>query len=93
LAGSGVSVRSKLFMGWFGPRGIGSLVLGLLVIEQGDIHQGALIKQAVVVVVTISLLIHSLSAPVGIRLSQPRDTQVDMPSTHTTGAPPGDQES
>ena len=93
LAGTGVSVRSKLFMGWFGPRGIGSLVLGLLVIEQGDIHQGALIKQAVVVVVTISLLIHSLTAPVGIRLCQPRDTQVDMPSTHTTGAPPGDQES
>jgi sodium/hydrogen antiporter len=79
-------------MGWFGPRGIGSLVLGLLVIEQGNIHQGALIKQAMVVVVTISLLIHSLTAPVGIRLCQPRDTQVDMPSTHTTGAPPGDQE-
>jgi sodium/hydrogen antiporter len=87
-----MSVRSKLFMGWFGPRGIGSLVLGLLVIEQGDIHQGTLIKQAVVVVVTVSLLIHSLTAAVGIRLCQPRDAQIDMPSAHTTGAPPGDQE-
>lgn len=59
-----------------------------MVIEQGNIHQGALIKQAMVVVVTISLLIHSLTAPVGIRLCQPRDT----PSAHTTGAPPVDQE-
>ncbi|OBH50685.1 hypothetical protein A5686_01210 [Mycobacterium sp. E2479] len=81
VAGSGVLVRSRIFMGWFGPRGIGSLVLGLLVVEQGNIHQAALIKQAVVVVVTISLLIHSLTAPVGIRLCRPRDTRVNMPST------------
>lgn len=73
LAGSGVPARSRLFMGWFGPRGIGSVVLGLLVIEQGDIHHDALIKQAVVVVVTLSLLIHSLTTPVGIRLSQSPD--------------------
>lgn len=92
LVGSGVPVRSKIFMGWFGPRGIGSVVLGLLVVEQGNIHQGALIKQAVVVVVTISLLIHSLTAPVGIRLCQPRDTRVNMPSTQPPQAQLGDQE-
>ncbi len=92
LAGSGVSVRSKLFMGWFGPRGIGSIVLGLLVIEQGDIHQGALIKQAVVFVVTLSLVIHSLTTPLGIELFRPRDARVDMPSADAAGAALGDQE-
>jgi NhaP-type Na+/H+ or K+/H+ antiporter len=64
----------------------------LLVVEQGNIHQGALIKQAVVIVVTISLLIHSLTAPVGIRLCRPRDPRVDMPSAEPPQAQLGDQE-
>lgn len=68
LLRSGLPLGDTLFIGWFGPRGIGSVVLGLLVIEQGEMHQNALIKQAVVIVVTVSLVIHSLTAPVGIRL-------------------------
>jgi NhaP-type Na+/H+ or K+/H+ antiporter len=68
LLGSGMPRRSTLFMGWFGPRGIGTLVLGLLVIGRGDIQQTALIEQVVVVTVTMSLLVHSLTAPLGIRL-------------------------
>jgi sodium/hydrogen antiporter len=64
---SGLSARSALFIGWFGPRGIGALVLGLLVIGRGEIHGGAVISQVVVVTVTASLLLHSLTAPVGIR--------------------------
>jgi NhaP-type Na+/H+ or K+/H+ antiporter len=68
LLGSGLALSDTLFIGWFGPRGIGSVVLGLLVIEQGEIQEDALIKQAVVIVVTVSLVVHSLTAPVGIRL-------------------------
>jgi NhaP-type Na+/H+ or K+/H+ antiporter len=68
LFGSGSPLSETLFIGWFGPRGIGSVVLGLLVIERGVIHQDALITQAVVIVVTVSLVVHSLTAPVGIRL-------------------------
>jgi sodium/hydrogen antiporter len=68
LLGSGLALSDTLFIGWFGPRGIGSVVLGLLVIEQGEIREDALIKQAVVIVVTVSLVVHSLTAPVGIRL-------------------------
>jgi NhaP-type Na+/H+ or K+/H+ antiporter len=60
--------RSRLFIGWFGPRGIGTLVLGLLMIERGEIQQSAVITQAVVVTVTISLVVHSLTVPLGIRL-------------------------
>lgn len=68
VLGSGLALSDTLFIGWFGPRGIGSVVLGLLVIEQGEIQEDALIKQAVVIVVTVSLVVHSLTAPVGIRL-------------------------
>lgn len=74
LTGSGLSIRSTLFIGWFGPRGIGTVVLGLLVLEQGEIQQRPLITQVVVVTVTASLVVHSLTAPVGIRLCQQRDS-------------------
>jgi sodium/hydrogen antiporter len=74
LLGSGLAIRSTVFMGWFGPRGIGTLVLGLLVIDRGEIQQGALIRQAVVVTVTVSLVLHSFTARPAIRLCQQPDT-------------------
>jgi sodium/hydrogen antiporter len=68
LLGTDLPARSRLFIGWFGPRGIGTLVLGLLMIERGEIEQSAVITQAVVVTVTVSLVVHSLTAPLGVRL-------------------------
>ena len=64
---------SRLFIGWFGPRGIGTVVLGLLVIERGDIRYENLISTVVVVTVTLSLVLHSLSTAPGIaRLASAR---------------------
>jgi NhaP-type Na+/H+ or K+/H+ antiporter len=68
LVGSDLPARSRLFIGWFGPRGIGTLVLGLLMVGRGEIQQSAMITQAVVVTVTVSLVLHSLTTPLGIRL-------------------------
>ena len=67
LVRSDLSVRNRLFVGWFGPRGISTLVLGLLVVDRGEIEQEALITQVVVVTVTLSLVVHSLSVWPGIR--------------------------
>jgi NhaP-type Na+/H+ or K+/H+ antiporter len=68
LIGTDMPARDRLFVGWFGPRGIGTLVLGLLMVERGEIEQLATITQAVVVTVTVSLVVHSLTAPLGIRM-------------------------
>jgi len=68
LVGSDLPARSRLFIGWFGPRGIGTLVLGLLMVGRGEIQQSDMITQAVVVTVTVSLVLHSLTTPLGIRL-------------------------
>lgn len=67
LIGSDLTARNRLFIGWFGPRGIGTLVLGVLLVERGRIEQEALITQVAVVTVTLSLLLHSLTAWPGIR--------------------------
>ncbi len=40
LIGSGLSRASVLFMGWFGPRGLASIVLGLVYLEQESQHPG-----------------------------------------------------
>jgi NhaP-type Na+/H+ or K+/H+ antiporter len=80
LINSGLSRRSTLFIGWFGPRGIGTLVLGLLVIDQGTIHQQGLITQAVVVTVTVSLVLHSLTTPAGIRLCHEHQPSTGSPT-------------
>ena len=68
MVGARVSVTETLFMGWFGPRGIGTLVLGLLVVDRGDLDHATLIGQAVALTLTVSFLVHSLTAPIGIRL-------------------------
>ena len=70
LLRSDLPARSRLFIGWFGPRGIGTVVLGLLVIGRGELQQADLVTQVVVVTVTLSLLLHSITVPVGIRLVQ-----------------------
>jgi NhaP-type Na+/H+ or K+/H+ antiporter len=81
LLGSDLPVGSRLFIGWFGPRGIGTLVLGSLMIERGEIEQSAMITRSVVVIVTISLVVHSLTTPFGIRrFPAPSPEQTPQPS-------------
>ena len=67
LIRSDLPMYSRVFIGWFGPRGIGTVVLGLIVLERGQIDEADVITQVVVVAVTISLLVHSLTVPLGIR--------------------------
>jgi len=67
LIRSDISTRERVFIGWFGPRGIGTLVLGLLMVERGEMQQVPLITQVVAVTVTLSLIVHSATTWAGIR--------------------------
>ena len=67
LIRSDLRAHERMFIGWFGPRGIGTLVLGLLMVERGEIEQAPLITQVVAVTVTLSLVVHSATAWAGIR--------------------------
>jgi sodium/hydrogen antiporter len=69
LAGARLSWASVLFMGWFGPRGLASMVLGLVYLEQEAHLPGeATLKLAVIVTVVLSIFAHGLSAVPGINL-------------------------
>ena len=67
LVRTDLPMSSRLFIGWFGPRGIGTVVLGLLVVNRGEIQHADIIATVVVVTVTLSLVLHSLTVAPGIR--------------------------
>jgi sodium/hydrogen antiporter len=69
LIGTGMSRATVLFMGWFGPRGLASIVLGLVYLEQAS-HEPCrpVIRAAVMVTVLLSIFAHGLSALPGTKL-------------------------
>jgi len=78
LAGRGLSRSTVLFMGWFGPRGLASIVLGLVYLErQAHLPEEATIKLAVMMTVLLSIFAHGLSALPGISYYAKRITRLD----------------
>jgi NhaP-type Na+/H+ or K+/H+ antiporter len=68
LIGTRLHWSTTLFMGWFGPRGLASIVLGLFYLAQQAQHPGELtIRLAVIATVLLSIFAHGLSAHPGIR--------------------------
>jgi NhaP-type Na+/H+ or K+/H+ antiporter len=61
LSGTGESAASKLFLGWFGPRGLASIVFAIIVINKG-VPEGKFIAMVVVLTVFLSLVAHGVSA-------------------------------
>jgi NhaP-type Na+/H+ or K+/H+ antiporter len=56
-------------MGWFGPRGLASIVLGLVYLEQESHLPGeSTIRLAVMATVLLSIFAHGFSAMPGIAL-------------------------
>ena len=61
LARRGARLPTIAFMGWFGPRGLASLVFVLLAVEEG-VPEGEVVLSTVVVTVALSVLLHGLSS-------------------------------
>ncbi len=61
LTGSGLSLPEKLFLGWFGPRGLASVVFAIIVMNDQLPGEKTLVL-TVVCTVTLSVVAHGLSA-------------------------------
>lgn len=69
LMGTRLDPASRIFIGWFGPRGLASIVLGLVYLEQQMHLPGEpTIRFAVMTTVFLSILLHGLTAMPGIAL-------------------------
>ncbi len=68
MVGTRLSTASVLFMGWFGPRGLASIVLALVAAEQVPTARESLLRLGLIATVLLSIFAHGLSAAPGIRL-------------------------
>ncbi len=62
LWGTALSVREKLFLGWFGPRGLASILFTLIIMDEFDIPNEEELLACVSMTVMFSILLHGLSA-------------------------------
>ena len=61
LIGSGEKASARLFLGWFGPRGLASIVFAVIVFGYNLPH-GELLAKTVVYTVLLSVILHGLTA-------------------------------
>ncbi len=61
LTGTGLRTDEKLFIGWFGPRGLASIVFGVIVVNS-DLPGGDTIAAVVTYTIVLSVIAHGLSA-------------------------------
>lgn len=62
LIGSGVRARSGLFLGWFGPRGLATIILAGIVIEDAAITGAETIVTVAMITVGLSVFAHGITA-------------------------------
>lgn len=65
LAGCKLRFETKLYLGWFGPRGIASIVFAFLVIEKIPTMQGNLIFTVGCSTILLSIFLHGASTILG----------------------------
>jgi len=61
LTGSGIDTEGKLFIGWFGPRGLASIVFAVIVIESKLPDSGPL-TMTVACTIILSIIAHGITA-------------------------------
>ena len=62
MLGSHARAPTLGFMGWFGPRGLASIVFAVIVVEESNLPHDELIVTAIYVTVGLSVLAHGLTA-------------------------------
>ncbi len=62
LLGSGVRLPTYLFLGWFGPRGLASILFVLLILEETEIPHREELLSITVITVALSVILHGISA-------------------------------
>ena len=88
LIGTRLSKATVLFMGWFGPRGLASIVLALVYLEEKNQNVAADIRLSVMLTVFISIFAHGLSARPGINLYARKVATLGADAPEGQGATP-----
>ncbi|HYB16464.1 MAG TPA: cation:proton antiporter [Streptosporangiaceae bacterium] len=76
LAGGGLGRAAVAFVGWFGPRGLASVVFALLALEDLGEHDAAPAVEVIAVTIMLSVVLHGATAEPLARRYGPRLVQV-----------------
>ena len=94
MLGTRSSPATIAYLGWFGPRGLASIVFAVLVVEASVPHSNTIVD-ATALTVTASVILHGLSAGVltdryarGLR-RRPRETGIETATTRVRVPPAG----
>jgi NhaP-type Na+/H+ or K+/H+ antiporter len=61
LAGTGEKLETKLFLAWFGPRGLASIVF-FIIVANANLPSESVLAHVVVCTVTLCVIAHGLTA-------------------------------
>jgi NhaP-type Na+/H+ or K+/H+ antiporter len=90
MLGTGARRQTVGFLGWFGPRGLASIVFAVILVEEGGLPHDDVIITATVITIGLSVLAHGLTAaPLANRYaawfeSHPHDSQPKLESGSAT---------
>lgn len=71
MLGTGTTTRARLFLGWFGPRGLASVLYLVLVVDQSGFEGAGRVSEIAAFVILFSVLLHGASAPFAQRVFFP----------------------
>jgi sodium/hydrogen antiporter len=76
----------RAFIGWFGPKGVASMLFAVLVLES-SVGEGELIFQIAAFVILASIVVHGLSDTVGARWIEKRMERISDAEEETKARP------
>ncbi|NNM00767.1 MAG: sodium:proton antiporter, partial [Gammaproteobacteria bacterium] len=62
LLGTGIKPVTSAFLGWFGPRGLASILFALLILEEAEVAGETTVFTVVIVTVALSVVAHGVTA-------------------------------
>ncbi len=86
MLGSGARRPTVAFLGWFGPRGLASIVFAVILVENANLANESVLLNTIFLTIGLSVLLHGLTAtPLAARYASwfathPRDAMPDFES-------------
>ncbi len=62
MLGSGARRPTVAFLGWFGPRGLASIVFAVILVEEANLAHESVLLNTIFLTVALSVLLHGLTA-------------------------------
>ena len=90
LAGTRLSLPTKAFMAWFGPKGVATMTFSIIVLGEG-IADGERIFNIAALVVFVSIIVHSTTDTAGVNWIARHDTQQREREEHAAPAEPAER--